>query len=449
MSRNALKVLVKKEVRELIRNPKIVILMILIPSIIFVMMGNLVTYTTHKTLQAAMQKANVLVVNDDEGWASNMLIQTLKMMGNATVTVASGLIEKFLSITNPHVKYDVIVYIPRGFTENITRGVESCIEIYSVVKGLSLSATARTQIATAFINAFRENIVKEWLEKAYPSRNPNVMLHPFIVKQYAILAGRKMPYSIVASLYAQSALLFIGPFILLSLAASIAAASMGVEKEQKTLETLLSLPVKRSQILVSKVVGSLVVAAIGTAAMAGGLIYYALKIGSAVSMGGVGAKLSLIDIVRIFGAGNILLAVAGIFVVLTFVLVLSLIIASLASNIREAQAIAGYIWLPVFIPVFILMYIEYSSLSQAARILLTLLPFATPILALKSAVEGYMWIPLASILINMAYTLVIIYVGAKFFEGEKILTGRLRRPGAKRPRGFSLTSILYRRCKGS
>ncbi len=423
-----LRALVKKEVKELMRDPKILIVMILVPSLLFIVMGNMISFTTHKTIEATMKGVNIAFINEDSGWAAKLLESTIKTSPNARFDVYTSFTPELvlkLALTG---KYDVIIHVPKGFTENLTKGIQASLEVYSVVKGLSVTSTAKSSMVNALVSSFRENLVKTWLKKAYPDKNPDVMLHPLDVKGYALVAGKKFPLAVIASLLSQAIMLFIGPMILLSLAASIAAASMGVEKEQKTLETLLSLPVKRMHILLSKTIGSLIVAAVGTAAMTLGLIYYASKIGEATSIESASGGLNVSEILGLFGASSVALVVAGIFLALLLVLVISIVVSSLTSSVREAQAIAGYIWLPVFIPMLVVMYLDYSSLGSLARVAISILPFATPLLAMKSAFEGYMWIPTLSFIANTMYAIATLALGAKWFEGERILVSRIRAP---------------------
>ncbi len=420
--------LVKKEVKELLRDPKILIVMILVPSLLLIVMGNAVSFTTHKTAEAVMKGVNIAFIDEDSGWAAKLLESTIKTSPNARFDVYTSFTPELalkLALTG---KYDVIIHVPKGFTENLTKGIQASLEVYSVVKGLSVTSTTKSSIVSTLISSFRENLVKTWLKKAYPNKNPEVMLHPLDLKSYALIAGKRFPLTIIASLLSQAIMLFVGPIILLSLAASIAAASMGVEKEQKTLETLLSLPVKRVHILLSKTIGSLIVAAVGTAATTLGLIYYAMKIGEVTSMESASGGLSVSEVLGLFGASNIVLVIAGIFLALFLVLVISIVVSSLTSSVREAQAIAGYIWLPVLIPMLIVMYLDYSSLSSLARIVIALLPFATPLLAMKSAFEGYMWVPTLSFIANTIYAIAVLALGAKWFEGERILVSRIRAP---------------------
>ncbi len=433
MKSKRLSILIKKEVKELLRDPKILIVMILVPSLMFVAMGEIFGFTMEKTAEEIQKEVNIAVINLDNDWASQLLIQTIQYSQKTNLTIIK---DPGYNVTELSVKgnYNLIIVIPQDFTEKITSNEKAELTLYSIIKGISLTSTIKSSIIEQLIGTFQENLVKNWLKQAFPDKNPDVMLHPLYTEQYAVLKGKEFPVEVIYSFLNQAFLLILGPFIVLSMGAGLAAASIGIEKEEKTLETLLSLPIKRSHILVSKTIGALIVAIVGSIAMGFGLYYYMMKIFSLPStMGGeVTGGLGVKDVIQLLGTSNLALIGIGFFVSLALVLILSIVIASLTSNVREAQAIAGYIWIPVILPMFLTMYLDLSSMSQATQIGMALLPFTTSIIALKTAFEGQTVLAYISLFSNIGYILIVLLLGAKWFSGEKILTTRLKLGGKKR-----------------
>ncbi len=420
------KILVKKEVMELLRDPKILVFMLIVPPLIFVGMGQAIGYTMQKTIQEAGKPANILLVDQDKGWASSLLLQTLKTSSNVTIgNFASA--EKLVSgASTASSDYDLVVIVPKGFTRNITEGRRAEVTIYSILKGISLSSSMRMDIINSLINSFQENLLKFRLKHAYPGKNPEALLHPLEVESYTIVRGEKLPSQIAYALIGQSFAIIIAPVFLLSIGASLAAASIGVEKEEKTLETLLSFPIDRKSILLSKSLGAFIVAVVGTASMGGGFLFYLYRVfstsASQLSINGVGALLDII------GKGTIAAVFGSFLLSIFFVLVLSLILASFTTNIREAQMIAGYIWIPIIIPVFLIAYINLHALSPISRLVLSLIPFASPIVILKEAFEGGHILSFVSVASNLVYLAISLYIGARLFNSERILTTRIRSP---------------------
>ncbi len=120
----------------------------------------------------------------------------------------------------------------------------------------------------------------------------------------------------------------------------IAATSVAMEKEEKTLETLLTLPMDRLSILLGKLSGSIIVAAVGAVAYMAG---YSYLLSSAMS--GVPANLNLdfaaLGLTPLF-YGYLLLG-TSLFVTMLSALALAIIMSAFAEYVRSAQSFVGYI----------------------------------------------------------------------------------------------------------
>jgi ABC-type Na+ efflux pump permease subunit len=120
-------------------------------------------------------------------------------------------------------------------------------------------------------------------------------------------------------------------------------------------------------------------------------------------------------------------AAIGLLLSLLFILGASILISSLASNVREAQAMTSYTWLPILIPYILLMYIDLSQLNSVSVLAISLIPASTPLIALKSYFQGWVAPVIVSFAANILYFAVVLYLGAKWFEGERILSTRVSR----------------------
>jgi len=111
-----------------------------------------------------------------------------------------------------------------------------------------------------------------------------------------------------------------------------------LEKEGKTLETLLSMPVKRSHILAGKIFGVIVIALIATMAYFGGYMYYMNTILSEIPMQGFSFTVSPTGI-----------GLVGITLFLTLLsgLSLAMLLAVMCEDVRSAQSFMGVIYIPI------------------------------------------------------------------------------------------------------
>jgi ABC-2 type transport system permease protein len=209
----------------------------------------------------------------------------------------------------------------------------------------------------------------------------------------------------------------------------IAATSVAMEKEEKTLETLLSLPMDRFSILMGKLLGSILVAALGAVAYMVGLTYYMSSLTAAIPSG------KTIDLVSLGLTPSILgylLLGISLFVTLLSALALAIIVSAFAEDVKSAQAVVGYVYPLIFIPSLALIYLDINTLPLALRIVLYAIPFSQPVIASKAVILGDYWTALLGTVYVMAFTLIMMYAASRLFATEKILTAKLKFRGLSR-----------------
>jgi len=123
--------------------------------------------------------------------------------------------------------------------------------------------------------------------------------------------------------------------------------------------------------------------------------------------------------------GYVLMGIS-LFVSLLSALALAVVISAFTEDVRSAQAIVGYIYPLIFIPMFLLMYLDVSSLSLPLQILIFAIPYSHPILTARAAITGDYTIAIGGIIYVSIFTVAILYVAARFFATEKVLTARIK-----------------------
>ncbi|MGC8563855.1 MAG: ABC transporter permease [Fervidicoccaceae archaeon] len=412
--------MISKETREMLRDPRIFLLMIVAPIIIFVLLGTVMGYATEKTVQATTFGLKIAIINNDEGEFSRYFIQFLRSFSNGTVNI-------YPVGTDPGALfqskiYDAVLVIPSNFTESLAHGKTAVVNTFYFVKDLSISSTVKFSSLNSAVNAFQQQLLAGLLSSAYPNLNVTSLFHIISLNESAILGGREVSFSSINSLLSGAMALIVAPLMIFSIASSLAASSMGIEKEEKTLEILLTLPIKRSYIMFSKVFGAFILSLAGMIGMGIGFYYYISSV-----LSGVGGRVELVKTLSILSPSALAEAAIGLLLSLLFILGASILISSLASNVREAQAMTSYTWLPILIPYILLMYIDLSQLNSASVLAISLIPASTPLIALKSYFQGWVAPVIVSFAANILYFAVVLYLGAKWFEGERILSTRVSR----------------------
>jgi ABC-2 type transport system permease protein len=210
----------------------------------------------------------------------------------------------------------------------------------------------------------------------------------------------------------------------------IAATSVAMEKEEKTLETLLTLPMDRFSILAGKVSGSIVVAGIGAVAYLFGFSYYIGSFTGSISTGG--PSIDLVSLGLVPSTFGYLLLGVSLFVTLLSALALAVILSAFAQDVRSAQSLVSYVYPFLFVPALALMYLDINMLPFWARIVFYAIPFSQPILASKAITAGdYLTAGLGIVYVTV-FTLVVMYIASRLFATEKILTAKLRFKGLRK-----------------
>jgi ABC-2 type transport system permease protein len=218
---------------------------------------------------------------------------------------------------------------------------------------------------------------------------------------------------------------------MLTYAMQIAATSVAMEKEEKTLETLLTVPVDRFAILMGKLSSTIIVA--GTASIAV-IIGYNYMLGSITLGIPTAASIDLVKLGLVPSLLGYTLLGISLFITLLSGLALAVIMSAFAEDVRGATALVGYIYPLIYIPSMALIYLDINTLPLAAKAVLYAIPYSHPIIASKAVVLGDYSIVVFGIVYVAMFTVVIMYIASRLFATEKILTAKLkfRRRGSRK-----------------
>jgi len=409
-----------KELKELMRDPKILVGMIVLPLIMFPVLGLVMGFAVQSAQEEA-QRATLLVVNNDNnGTWSNALVTFLNSTMNVEVVrdlspqniVDQGVLGKYNST--------MFLEIPSGFSTNLTMhadgawNITGMVNVYGVFNGgggifSGIGGTAVTAVVAGFNRAVAPDVVA--------------------VSQSSIIKGQieqGVDASTLSSLMlSQSIALPITIMIMLTYAMQIAATSVAMEKEEKTLETLLTTPVDRFAILMGKVSSTIIVAGAASIAVLVGYNYMIGSISNGIA-GNVGGSVDLVALGLVPSVGGYILLGVSLFFTLLSALALAVIMSAFSENVRGAQALVGYIYPLIFIPSLALVYLDVNSLPLAVKAIFYAIPYSHPIIAAKAVITGDYGIVVFGIVYVAIFTVVIMYIASRLFATEKILTAKLR-----------------------
>jgi len=414
--------LVLKEIKEMLRDPTILLGVVLMPLLVFPAMGLLMNIST-TALEESLKGVSMAVMDQDNGPMAEDLVLRFGALNATLIEIEASTVEDALeSLQGSNIT--VLIVIPSDFSHNLTSGFRAELKVYSVIKSLSISEGGKASVANAPINIYERLLVYRAIEEGIPDKEPWTVLDPIAVNSFIVFKGKvvKAPPELLGGLFMSQSFGF--PMVLMLLlitAMQVAASSISLEKEEKTLETLLTLPVGRLSILTGKLAGSVAVAATGAIAALIGVNYYTSSIFSmaqteALDLEALGIALS--------PTAYILLGLT-MFVTIVSALALAICVATFAENVRSAQSLVAPLNLLVILPSLGLMFADIEILPLAVQIVLYAIPYTHSILASKAAFTGDYFTMLTSIAYISVFTVAVLLITARIFATERIITARL------------------------
>jgi ABC-2 type transport system permease protein len=233
------------------------------------------------------------------------------------------------------------------------------------------------------------------------------------------------PMTVSSLLESQNMMMPILIMIVIVMVGGIIISSMGMEKENKTLETLLTLPVNRTTIVAGKLIGS---AAVG---LVFGLIYMA---GMAYYMQGFNLASTDYDLAQ-YGLSLGLLdwAVLALmmFMAILCALGLCMILGAFAKNYKAAQSLTLPISFLAMVPMFIVMFTDFNTLPTFLQVLVFAIPFSHPMMGMSNLMFDNDLLVYGGLVYLTVFTLATVFITVRLYQSDILLTGfRFKRGGS-------------------
>jgi len=322
-----------------------------------------------------------------------------------------------------------LLVIPETFTENIYANSPGEIEVYWIMRGAGMLDSISSGTLEVLMQSVNQEISGELMEQDNPL-DPALVLDPTTRSETTFFKGKEIkglsPGQLSGMLISQSVVMPVVVMMLIIMAGVAVISSMGLEKENKTLETLLTLPVRRSHIVIGKIVGSALVGMIMAAIYMIGFSYY---------MGSFQiSNTSPTDFGLALGMQDYLLVGISLFVALLAGLSLCIVLGTFARNYRSAQTLIFPITALAMISAFVIMFKDFDTIPVVLKALLFAIPFSHPMMAVRALMLDNYWLVVGGIVYAAVFTTVMIGVAVRIFNSDRLLTGRAQKiAGRGRP----------------
>jgi ABC-2 type transport system permease protein len=416
--------LVQKEIKELITLQLFISLLFTI--FLFYFIGQMLKTEMKK----AMRVQKIAVLNLDDSPFSQELIGGLKSANFQPEAVPDRDKEKAIQWTKG-TDINLLLVIPQGFGQSIQAMDSKEIETYSFLRTLSLVGSRSSAIINSVIRAMNDYLSNDYLKKKIPELSPEKVKNPIKSKDFVIVKDRMAEGSAekIAG-YVSSQSIFV-PIILMMIiiyTSQMVISAIAMEKQNKTLETLLTVPISRTSIVTAKMAASALVGLISAVIY---MVGYRYSFGSlmgdvsrAVSASGLGGVIQKLGL-SMTTSGYVILGISLFFAILC-ALALATILGVLAEDYRSAQSLLMPLMFLVMIPYFLSFFSDPKNLSLPAKIFLYAIPFSHPFLTTQNLMlENYRAV-LYGILYMVAFFIVLIIIAARIFSTDKVLTMKLK-----------------------
>jgi len=403
--------LLAKELRELLR-PRYLLPILMVP-IVFVAMGQ----GFGSIDQQLSEQPAVGVINEDGDRYGDLVVESLNESADVVYAAEEGDPEAAVEEVQA-AGGDTLFVIPEDFSERIALGNPGTVRLYSAIESVSIVGIAGSARTEALLDSAGRRVTLS-VTNATPA-----MLDPVAPSYTTYLKGEAIdasPGAISGSFTVSFIFIPIVIAIVILFSGQMVMNAMAVEKENKTLETLLTMPVRRRTIVAAKLVGGAAIGLVATAIYTASFWYY----GTAIGDGGLGSG----SVGLGFGPVEYGLIGASIFFALVGALALTLCLGIFTSDRQGAQMLLLPLTALVFLPTLATMFADVTTLSAPLQALLYAVPFTHPVIAPKRLLFGDVGFVLAGIAYEVLFAGAAIGLAIWLFNSDRLVTGSTGRLG--------------------
>ncbi len=410
-----------KEIRELVNKQLILSLVMMV--VMFSFIGQMAKTEMKKA--AAAQK--ITVMDQDGSELSKGLAAGLKSANFSIEWSAGKDPEAAVQAAKKGDTY-LLLIIPQGFGEAVARFERKEIVTYTFLRSFSVGGIRKSEILKAVIGATNNYLSNNILKSKVPDVPADILKSPIKTKDYVIVKERMAEGSasaISGMVYSQSVSMPIILMMIIMYSSQMVISAIALEKQNKTLETLLTVPIPRTSIVTAKMAAAALVGLLSAA-----IYMIGMKSFMGGMMGDFKAGLGVDAVVKqlgltLTGNGYLLLGLS-LFLALLCGLAMATILGVLAEDFRSAQSLMLPILLMVLIPYMLSFFADVNNLPPAAKLLVLAIPFSHPFLASQNIMlENYSAV-LYGILYMAVFFGVMVFMAARIFSTDRVLTMKLR-----------------------
>ncbi|MDR0903706.1 MAG: ABC transporter permease [Ruminococcus sp.] len=444
--------LFKKEITGLLTRQAIVSM--IVTMFLFIMLGQIVGGAMNG-LGESISGSKLSIANlDDSAFTADILarmeadgstLNMVKLPENITPADYPAELER-LDIKS-------LIIIPAGFGDNIVNnGERGSITVISEMNVGGMMTNIDSLSAADAVNTINAASKDEILLKTYGvSEEVLAKLDAGAsTVDYTTLDGKIAkisPASLSMVMMFQMMIAPIAVFFLLTMASQMIMTAISTEKIDKTLETLLSTPVSRLSVLMSKMTAAVVAAILNAITMGIGMIFYIGGIAGGVASGIMGSTdlssiegqvssadfsavtdavasvpQALLDLGITLSVPEYLLFGLQLILSLAIGLAAALLLGAMATDAKSQASLMLPVTIASLLPFFVTLMADVNSMPVMFRIIMYAIPFTNAYMAIPNLMSGNLlifWVGAAYQALFLAGTL---YAAVRMFMSDRLFT---------------------------
>lgn len=411
-----------KEIKELIN--KQLIFSLIFTLIIFYFIGQI----ARQEAKRAERGRRIGVLDLDRSPLSRGLLDNLRLVRFEIEEFETGDKEEALRLARER-NLTFILVIPTGLSEGIERLETREIETYSILRSFSRAEARYFEIFRIILDTANNYLSNEVLKKKWPEITPENLKKPLKSRDFVIVRQNRAEASasaIAGFMYTQSVFVPIILTMILIYSSQMVISAIAMEKQNKTLETLLTVPISRSSIVAAKMLAAGIVGLLSTLIYLAGFRWYMRSFTGDIAKA-AGGITSVIKELGLFitTRGNLIL-LFSLFLAILCALALATILGVLAEDYRSAQSLIMPLVLLVMIPYILSIFADLRTLSLPAKILIYAIPFSHPFMTTQNILFHNYKAIAAGIAYMLVVFIILVVIAARIFSTDRVLTMKLR-----------------------
>ena len=455
---SSLSIIIKKEIKELLTPGSIASVMVMV--VLFAALGGLIGDEVHKsTVMPVIGVANWEEerISDglgDEWNAYDFLVDLYIKSGDERITPET--VDQFVISMDKDNILDqmtesgatVALVLDDNFKENIEKSIHDLLnkdktydkgeidQYYVYVPSGMISGTVSSVITSSIITNMNKSLSKFLVGEEEEEYVEFVESPIDGSKTFTYINGEReediTPSQISDALTGQTMFIPMIIMIIIMMVGSIVISSMGSEKENKTLETLLTLPISRTVIVTGKIIAAAVVGLIFGLAYMCGMAFYISSMtvasigGTSIDLEAAGLSLGLVDYALI---------AISMFLSIACALGICMILGAFAKNYKSAQTMTMPLSILAIIPMFITMFSGWYGSNMLIQTVLFVIPFSHPMMATQALLNGDITLVLAGLAYMAIFAVVSIFITVKLYNSDILVTGLSQNKYVEKLRG--------------